>query len=145
MAQYEVSISALLEAEEQFLKLARELREALERLNAVRAKWQEGFEGLKGLEELRRQLACEIDAIDSALANVKDAARTLSEIREAYSHAERSAFAGAASPQALPRARGPEPRIVSRPVGRVMFGETIMPDWLQATVMRYEMSKDEQE
>ena len=145
MAQYEVSTAALVEAEEQLLRLAHGLGEALERLNAVHSKWQDG------MPELRRQLADGIDAIDGIAACANNAARTLSGVCEAYAQAERAAFADARPPQAPAPAPGlapspassPAPQIMVGPVDRIMFDETIMPDWLKAVVVKYEIGRPE--
>ena len=134
----------MLEAEEQVQSLASELRAALERLGAVHARWQEGIPGLRNV------LASRIGSIEETLGCVKDTARALMGVAGAYAQAERLGLGNAAAPNAPQTAQAPGSAAASAgalssplagaPPSRVVFGggETVMPDWLAAAVLKYE-------
>ena len=137
MAEYNVSTGALCEAGDCFSALAAELDSAHERLDAVLAALPEN------LLDLRKHLAGAGDSVSEASKKARGFGRALWEISEIYSRAEGAAFAerneGAGAQTEDMRSNTPPP--IRTPSGVSLFGDLIMPEWLQVAVMKYAQSQ----
>jgi len=134
VAQYEFYHASLLEALEQFNNLTTGLNAAYDQLNEVLAQWQDS------LPELRRQLAFTADNVVSAADGARRAGQALENIAEAYAKAERQVYDGV-NVSSQQTALLTSPPHISKPNGKVLFTDTVMPNWLQIAVIKYEQAQ----
>jgi len=140
MAQYEVATKALLDAGEQFESALSQLNNLTMRLEATLADWPEA------LPDLREALAKEIDGVHKLSADTRNVSRTLYEIVDIYTDAERTAFhpqasTGSGDMHAAPAINTATPPAIRDNPALLLFGEIVMPEWLQMAVLRYEQSQ----
>ena len=139
MAWYEVSTEQLAKAGDKIVSFAGDLDVFQEKLGVILSELPEKL----GDFQKHKKIAAELMDM-SASAN--RLGQTLTETAEIYSHAERTAFAddGYAKPDHAPQPP-PAPRrkmpTIRQPQSVLLFGDLIMPDWLQAAVLRYEQYK----
>ena len=137
MAEYRVNTGLLNEAGEDTKLLAAELDRYAERISSVITGLPEGFEAV------RRSLTVTNERIYDRAGQARKLNRTLYEVIEVYSQAERNAMDAdhrninttGASRQvtALPKIRSS--------TGAVMFKNTVLPNWLQMAVLEYERAQ----
>ena len=138
MAWYEISTARIAEAGEDITSFVEALCVLRERLDGII------FE-LPGDSHIIRQQKQISGRLKDISSNAKDAARTLSEITDIYSDAERRAFGGdvkhnKTTADQTPRPSAAPPRIARKSSRVTLFSDLIMPDWLQAAVIKYEQS-----
>ena len=137
MAWYEVSTAPLTEAGEQIQSFANDLDAAQEKLYRI---FSELPENLRALKQQRHITG----GMKDLCVYAGSIARTLFGITEIYTNAERSALGGgdyAEDKQAKQTSKAAKPpQIIQKTNGVLLFGDLIMPDWLQAAVIKYEQS-----
>ena len=137
MAEYSVKTGPLDEAGESFSMFAGELGMLKDKLDSILSTWQEGTPGL------RRKLTGSKESINEISRQSRNIGKTLCEITDFYTRAERSAISGHIrdlnmnttnqQPVILPNIRNS--------TGAVLFERTVLPDWLQIAVLEYEQSQ----
>ena len=133
MAQYEFSRTPLTEAGDAFFALSGDLYTAIERLEGV-------FHDLpEVLRDFRRQINAECGVLEDLCGDARKLGETLRGVVEIYTRAERSALDGS-DHGAEQRAAARMPA-VQETRGVLLFGDLLLPDWLQAAVIQYEQSR----
>ena len=134
MAQYEVSAKGLYQAGDDFADAAGQMEAAGERLASV-------LSGLdECLTEFRKPLIRERDAVRDLSGMSREMGRTLHEIAQVYTQAERSVFeAGSGGIESA--AAPPKTPIIRKNPALLLFGDLVIPDWLQLAVLRYEQAQ----
>ena len=137
MAQYEVHIPRLCESGENFKMLAVGLDSISRRMENVITALQK-----ESLLKVKKQLITEKDSILKTAAHANTMGRMLLEISDIYALAEKTAFSDAVPVQVQQRQEFPvvTPNII-KPVGLLLFGELLLPDWIQMAIIKYEQSQ----
>ena len=91
----------------------------------------------------RQQMATICRSVEDLCLYSKKLGRTLLEVTEIYTRAERSAFNGGNNhtEQAAKQSVAPVLSTAREKQGVLLFGNLLLPDWLQAAVFKYEQSK----
>ena len=135
MSQYSVKTNILNESGENLNSLARELNMYHERINNVLSQCSEE------LSDQRAKLSISSESINELSWKTKNISSTLYNIIDYYTHAERSAMNsdllnynsnGSNNSTRLPKIRSS--------TGPIFFDRTIIPDWLQMAVLKYEQA-----
>jgi len=139
MGQYEVTPALLKEA-------ADVIRLIADGLGAVRDQLGGALSGLnESMPDARRQMAISCEAAGDLRLSAERLEQTLREATEAYTRAEMSASdylsetgqdAKAGRQPAAQAAR--LPAVVRKNYGVLLSSDLVMPDWLQAAVLKYE-------
>jgi len=137
MARYEIHASRLAAAEENLLSLADRLRFLSERIDGIQFELPDD----PHLVQKKKQISCSVKDI---CLSVKNIGRTLTEITAVYANAERCAFGdddvtGRRVQTDMKILR--QPSVVRQSGNVLLFGDLIMPDWLQAAVIKFEQSQ----
>jgi len=135
VSQYSVKTNILNESGENLNSLARELNMHHERINNVLSQCSEE------LSDQRAKLSISSESINELSWKTKNISSTLYNIIDYYTHAERSAMNsdlhnynsnGSNNSTRLPKIRSS--------TGPIFFDRTIIPDWLQMAVLKYEQA-----
>ena len=155
MAKYDFSSAPLIEAGEAFRLLAGSLDAIRERLGGVRSDLTGNMPGIG------RRISAELEAIADLRLSADKAGRTLLEIVEIYARAEQAAFGGfdeigpaggaafggfgqtGRTGQRQTMKPGSATPVIRRTHGVFLSDALILPDWLQAAVLKYEQTKRE--
>jgi len=134
MARYEITSAPLAAASDRLDSLAGGLTAAQEQLGDILPNLSEN------MHAIRRQVAAERDNIGNLLSYADILGRTLQNIVEIYAKAERLTFGD--NDKADPKQQQPPTQQHPLPITRKTYGVTlssaiIMPDWLQAAVVKY--------
>ena len=135
MAWYDISTDLLAEAGEKIQSFADDLSALRERLDGILFDLPEDNSIFLQQKQISGNLL-DVYVYAGALGH------TLFEIMEIYAGAERSAFAGDvyAAEKIEPPPKATPPPIIRQSRGVLLFGDLIMPDWLQAAVLKYEQA-----
>ena len=135
MAWYEISAAPLADAGDKIQSFANDLTAIRERLESLFS----GLQGsLRGFQQ-QKNISSKISELCISGGNI---GRKLTEITEIYANAERLVFDGedsAGEKHAL--SPGAAPPIIKSSSSVLLFNDLIMPDWLQAAVIKYEQSQ----
>ena len=137
MAQYEIFSAPLTEAGDALHSISGGLSEVREQLSGILSDLPEDMHGF------RQQIAAECGTIEELCLYAKMLGLTLLEIIEIYARAEQTAFNEAAQNERRPAVNDiPDtlgtPPIIRRTYGVLLSGGPVLPDWLQAAVLKYE-------
>ena len=139
MARYEVSTDRLSEAGDIIISFADDLSGMRERFDGVLLELPDVLNSFN----IHKKISGDI--LDISVLS-KGLGRTLKEIADVYCQAEQSAF-GAGDCAILEQRPQPQiapamqPPAIRQTQSVFLFGDLIMPDWLQAAVLRYEQAR----
>ena len=135
MAEYEVYTSQLTQAGNSIQSFADDLNAMRERLDGIVIGLPKNLQILRG----QKQISCNLADMSTYAKRV---GRTVSDVVDIYTDADRSAFNGEAQTTQRRRPRqAVTPPTIRQPNGVLLFGDLITPDWLQAAVLKYEQSR----
>ena len=136
MAQYEIFVTPSIEAGNTFHSLSGDFRELQEQLDGILSELPENHYGSK------QQIAAISGGVGDLSSYAEKLGQVFLEIIEVYSQAEHSALNGKDNleksvlpPSAL------KPSIVHNTQSVFLFGNLLLPDWLQSAVLKYEQSQ----
>ena len=136
MAQYEISVTPSIEASDAFYSLSSDFGELQEQLDNILSELPENHYASQ------KQIAVIRGAVEGLGSYSKRLGRALLEITEVYSQAERSALGSYNSLEKLsPPPDASKPTIVHNTQSVFLFGNLLLPDWLQSAVLKYEQSQ----
>ena len=139
MAQYEFFSELLAEAGGALHSIAVGLSEVREQLGGILADLPDSMHGF------RQQISAECGTIEELYLYANTLGLTLLEIIEIYTRAEQTAFNEVAQNEqrtaVYNKSNTPgTPPIIHRTYGVLLSGGPVLPDWLQAAVLKYEQS-----
>jgi len=137
MAQYEIYSAPLKEAGDALHSIAVGLSEVREQLSGILSDLPESMHGF------RQQISAECGTIEELCLYAETLGLTLLEIIEIYARAEQTAFNEVDQNERRTAAYNiPDtpmtPPIIHRTYGVLLTGGPVLPDWLQAAVLKYE-------
>jgi len=137
MAQYEIFSAPLTEAVNALHSIAGGLSEVQEQLGGILSDLPENMHGF------RQQIAAGCGTIEELCLYAKTLGLTLLEIIEIYARAEQTAFNEVDQNERRTAAYDitdtlGTPPIIHRTYGVLLSGGPVLPDWLQAAVLKYE-------
>ena len=152
MAQYEIHMSHLFEAGAEFKKLADGLDEITQRMEKVICALKD-----ESIPELRQRLVNEKYTISNVSVCSNRIGQTLKDISGIYARAEDYSFSGRPSVSGNPNVFGSPDSLdndeltfpsvsattpdITKPSGLLLFGDLVIPDWVQIAVIKYEQSQ----
>lgn len=137
MAQYNVKTISLDEASECFSIFAGDLGRYCEGIDSMLSKFPDEMTGF------RKQLAGRKESLIELSRNIRKVGVTLCDVADHYSRAEHNVMSGQSHEIKAARRRTAAIAVpkIRNSSGAVLFERTVMPDWLQAAVMKYEQSR----
>jgi len=134
MAQYEVFTNRLNRPIDGFASLSAELDSIYRRLDAISVNLD------VNMHEIKRPLLALSKSISGTSRDARRASDTLLEVSRIYGKAERSAFGDHASGNQTRSAglSADTPPQISKTSRVLMFGDVLLPEWLQSAVLEYE-------